>query len=142
MDEIEKKMFTEKKNKVGRPVEWTEERIADLADKLEEWAKQPDSFALVQFCRNQKIQPNKLSKLARENEEFRSALSYTKTCLASRMIESLNSKDGNLHPAFFNRYIRLNDFFLDEFLKNQEKEQVSEINKHNVRIVDFSTIKK
>ena len=120
MEEIEKKIRSVEKKKIGRPKEWTEERIADLADKLEEWAEQENSYALVQFCRNQKIQPNILSKLARGNEEFRSALSYTKTCLASRMIESLNSRDGNLHAAFFNKYIRLNDFFLDEFLKNQE----------------------
>ena len=121
MEEIEKKISAEGKKNIGRPREWTEERIADLADKLEEWAEQENSYALVQFCRNQKIQPNILSKLARRNEEFQSVLMYAKTCLASRMIENLNSKTGKCHPIFFNRYIRAYDFLLDEFLKDQEK---------------------
>ena len=58
------------------------------------------------------------------------------------MIESLNSRDGNCHAAFFNKYIRLNDFFLDEFLKNQEKTETNEISKCVVKIIDFAKYKR
>lgn len=54
---------------------------------------------------------------------------YAKCEIGSRMIESLNSKDGNCHPVFFNKYIRTYDFLLDEFLKDQEKTQTDEVSK-------------
>lgn len=130
-----------KKNKGGRPKEWTEDRISDLAIKLLDWAAKPDSYALIQFCNAQNICASKLSNLAKENEEFREALSRAKTRIAARMIENINSRDGNCHPIFFSRYIRANDYFLDQFMKEQEKVECSDIGKHVIKIIDFSKMK-
>ena len=135
-------MTAEIKNKGGRPKEWTKERIAQLAEKLLSWANKANAFALIQFCANQNICPTKIPDLARESEEFREALMCTKAKLASRMIESLNSKDGNCHPVFFNKYIRVNDYFLNQFMKDLEKIEVNEMEKRIVNIIDFSKCKK
>lgn len=132
---------TEKKNAGGRPEEWTKEKIKELGRKLEEWARKHDSYALVQFYRDERLTRFKLRYIASKSESFLHSLMYTKFCLASRMIESLNKKDGNCHPVFFNKYIRANDLELDEFMKDQEKAETDEIKKHIVKIVDFAKYK-
>lgn len=134
-------MTETEKNKGGRPEEWTEEKIRALGIKLEEWARKHDSYALVQFYRDERLTRKKIHYIASKNEKFLDSFMYTKACLASRMIESLNSKDGNCHPVFFNKYIRANDLELDEFMKTQEKTETDEITKHIVKIVDFAKYK-
>ena len=129
-------------NKGGRPKVWTEEKIADVALKIVKWAEESNAFALIQFCRKERIVPSKLSDLTKESEVFREALSYVKSILADKMIVSINSKDGRIHPAFFNKYIRLNDTILDMFMKDQEKVDNNEIAQNIVKIIDFSNIKK
>jgi len=130
------------KNKVGRPKEWTEDRISDLAVRLEEWTKKGTSYALVQFCHQERLCVSKLSDLARENEEFLEALSRAKGALASRMIENINKKDGTCHPIFFSRYIRANDYFLDQSIKEIEKPETEETTKPVIRFIDFASLKK
>jgi len=132
----------EPKNVGGRPKEWTEERISETADKLLKWADKANSFALIQFCANNRFVPSKMGDLARENEGFREALMLTKAKLANRIIVSINSKDGNVHPVFFNKYIRANDYLLDLHLKDIEKAETAEITKRVVKIIDFASLKK
>lgn len=143
MKEIEKKPHIVKKaKKMGRPPKWTEEKIGDMIYYLLDWIEKENSYALIQFCCHQCITKGQLTHLVEKSEDFARALSYAKSRIASRMIENINSKDGNCHPAFFNKYIRANDFLLDAFFKDQEKTQINEMNKRDVRIVDFSTYKK
>ena len=123
-------------------MEWTDNRIADTADELLKWAEKTNSYALIQFCADENLQPNKLAKLAKESELFQSALMLTKAKLASRMITHINSKDGGCHPVFFNKYIRVNDWLLDQHLKEVENTEVSELTKRVVKIIDFSSLKK
>ena len=141
MEQDRKRKLVEKP-KMGRPLKWTDEKINELAKKLEEWCKEPNAYALVQFCARERLNPTKLYLFAGKHEEFKEALSYAKSSIASRMIENLNSKSGNCHPAFFNKYIRYNDVLLDAFLKEQEKTQVEEMNKRDVRIINFADYKK
>ena len=126
------------KRKMGRPLKWNDDNIEDLASKLVEWAEKDNSFALIQFCKEQKMQPNRISKLCAVSEYFKSALMYAKSCLASRMIESLNSKNGKCHPVFFNKYIRINDFLLDEFMKAQEKSEKENDIKYLIKTINFA----
>ncbi|KKL70488.1 hypothetical protein LCGC14_2104380, partial [marine sediment metagenome] len=39
------------------------------------------------------------------------------------------------------RYIRANDYFLDQFMKEQEKTESSDTANHLVKIIDFSSLK-
>jgi hypothetical protein len=138
MAEIEKPV----KKKNGRPTEWTDEKIEKLGNKLEEWAVKDDSYALIQFCRDERIGKRKIHYLSLKSENFMNALMYTKACIASRMIENLHSKSGKCHPVFFNKYIRYNDFELDEFLKDQEKQEKQEGLNYLIKTIDFSKTKK
>lgn len=135
-------MTTQAPKTRGRPKFWTEDKIDTLAIDLIEWAKKDNSYALVQFCAETALIPEKFSKLAKENEEFRQALMYVKSILASRMIESLNLKDGRIHPVFFNKYIRLNDLILDEHCRELEKKDAESVAQHIIEIIDFSKIRK
>ena len=141
MEESRKKKLVEK-TKMGRPVTWTDEIIEELADKLIKWAENENSFALAQFYRDEKITRTRLHYLASKSPNFKDALMYTRYSLASRMIESLIFKDGRCHPVFFNKYIRYVDVDLDAFMKEQEKTQVEEMNKRDVRIINFADYKK
>ena len=130
------------KAKIGRPTKWTAEKIDEITNSLLEWVEIENSYALIQFCSYECITRHQLTHLSAKSPEFSSALSYAKAKIASRMITNINSKDGNCHPAFFNKYIRANDFLLDAFLKDQEKTQITEMNKRDVRVIDFSKYKK
>jgi len=132
----------EPKKTMGRPKVWTDEKIDDYGDRLIKWAEKTDSFALIQFCAQENMVPSKIGNIARENENFRAALMITKAKLASRMIRKLNSKEGGCHPVFFNKYIRVNDWLLDQHLKEVENTEVTELTKRVVKIIDFSSLKK
>ncbi len=124
--------------KVGRPKFWTEEKIKVLGDDLIKWSKKDDSYALIQFCAEKMLIPSKIPDLAKENEKFHEALMCVKAILAARMIEKVNAKPSKIHPSFFNKYIRLNDYLLDQHLKELEKEIGKDLSNTIVKIINFS----
>lgn len=74
---------------VGRQRTWTEETIVEFADKLIEWAKQPDSFHLADFSVNElKKAPNYINELASRYPCVAEALDCARSLLGARYIKN------------------------------------------------------
>lgn len=71
------------KNPGGRPVEWTDEIIEAMGDRLVEWAQGDTSFYLETFCKIERTYPQKLSELAGKNKKFAEDLKIAKAASAS-----------------------------------------------------------
>lgn len=76
----------------GRPIEWTEDRIYDLADKLLIWAKIPDSKYLERFCADNETYPQKLSEISKgegdANRYFSEAHKIARSCCAANLADA------------------------------------------------------
>lgn len=142
MDEIENESIQKEKNKIGRPKIWDEHKAEDLTKKLLEWAEKTNSFAIIQFCKENKLAPQRYYELIKKSEIFSDASTYARLCIGSRIVENINSKEHVCHPAFFNKYIRSNDIFLDNHLKENEKNFSQELGEKVVKIIDFAKYKK
>jgi hypothetical protein len=76
------------KNPGGKPKEWTDERISDLADKLEEWAASGDAKFLETFCQENQTYPQRLSEFAKDNAKFAEVLKIAKAACASSIAKA------------------------------------------------------
>lgn len=79
------------KNKGGRPPKWTKEKIEGLIGNLEEWAQHPSSLVLEQFCAQNGLYPELISRFADRNERFSQALKRAKASCVSHAVEALAS---------------------------------------------------
>jgi hypothetical protein len=86
------------KNPGGRPVEWTDERIEELAESLWIWCQEHTACYLETFCAQQRTYPQKLSELATRSPKFSEALKVAKASCASHLAEA--TAGGEVPPAF------------------------------------------
>lgn len=82
----------------GRPKVYTDEILAELAEKLEDWARQHTSCYLETFCRDNYLWPERLAEFAKENPRFASALKFARSSLACNLAEA--TAGGEMPPAF------------------------------------------
>lgn len=86
------------KNPGGRPVEWTEDRILELAAALEKWSQAHTSCYLETFCATHRTYPQRLSEFAEKNPKFAEALKVAKASCAAHLAEA--TAGGEMPPAF------------------------------------------
>lgn len=129
-------------NPVGRPREHDREKIAD---DMIEWARKDDSINLNKFCAYYEpiIPPSKISRWAKEDEEFRQAYESAKMFLAFRREEMLNNE--MLHVKAYDLNATVYDYFLDEkktetakFEASLRKEEDSKHQNITINLTDYS----
>lgn len=86
------------KNRGGRPIEWTGERIDALGDALVRWARLHTSCYLESFCAQNHTYPQKLTELAALSEKFSESLKVAKSSIAAHIAEA--TAGGEMPPAF------------------------------------------
>lgn len=87
--------------KGGRPRRYSEEDIEKLADELIDWMKDESHFWFKDFCLERGINPNLMTKLARENEKFSEAYELVKDMQESRVFKGALMKNFNPTMAKF-----------------------------------------
>lgn len=107
--------MTEIKNPFGRPREWD---LDEMAYKLIEWVKKPDSINLCGFCAENMLSPSYISRWAKENYSFCQAYEYVKAQLGDRREKMLNEE--SLHVKAYD----LNAKTYDHFLKEEHRQDL------------------
>ena len=74
--------------KPGRPIEYTEERIKDLADGLRAFMDKPDNFWLKDYALQMGMDPARLSELAEKDDYFSQAYRWAKAMQESKLAKS------------------------------------------------------
>lgn len=98
--------MTEKKNKGGRPVTWTEEKRDKLCDVFEEWLVNPKHFWFKDFIYEQKMHLDTWHKIAKENPRLRGLIKKAKLKQQNFLVKGgLFSKT---HPGFTQFLLRTN----------------------------------
>ena len=85
------------KNPGGRPPEYTQAVIEDMADRLIDWAQNNDALYLESFCKRERTYPQRLSEFAKNNEKFAEALKIAKNANAANIGEAVAA--GEIPPA-------------------------------------------
>jgi hypothetical protein len=94
-----------KKGEGGRPREWTDELIEEMADRFETFMGRPDSIWYEDFCLEQGINPVLLGKWAKVNERFGEVYEKSKSWQKSKLV-----KGGllNNYNASFTKFVMAN----------------------------------
>lgn len=89
------------KIKLGRPQEWTEERIKVEADALFEWADSSKATSLELFCRSrpEKYTRSHIYLMVHRSETFRDAFLYAREQIAGNREDAVAS--GRMHQAVY-----------------------------------------
>lgn len=99
------------RDKAGRPIEWTDERIIEKAESLERWIvaahKSKKEFWFKDWCFDEGVVPSLCTKLAKMNERFREAYE-----LAKEWQESIISKGalGKKLDSGFSKFYLINRY--------------------------------
>tara|TARA_R110000868_G_scaffold185920_2_gene428005 strand:+ start:251 stop:700 length:450 start_codon:yes stop_codon:yes gene_type:complete len=113
----------------GRPIEWTDERIEDLADKLLFWCRQDDSIMLTKFCADNEIIASELSHFEENNNKFAKALKLAKLNIAARREQMVNEEKMNY--GVYQRYQAMYDPLIHKH-ERAEKAYEAELKKQIV----------
>ena len=70
----------------GRPKEWTPELIEEMADRFNAFMNRPDAIWYEDFCLEQGIDPDLLSKWAKTNERFNGVYIRSKVWQKSKLV--------------------------------------------------------
>jgi len=83
---------------LGRPREWTDERIEKEADAFWEWLQLPTSFWFSQFATERGYPDKYIVDFAKRNENFRSVYEYAQTWQKNRLVMGglLNKFNSNM----------------------------------------------
>lgn len=89
----------------GRPKEWTDALIEEIADRFDAWMDRPDSIWYEDFCLEHGLDPDLLSKFSKKNEKFRGVYIKSKVWQKSKLV-----KGGlfNLYNASFTKFVMSN----------------------------------
>lgn len=83
---------------MARPLKWTKEKVKKLAKDLDQWRTRPDAIVLEQFCNENDIYPELISRLENKKEEdeqtyfhpeFRQALKRARAAGVAHAVEAL-----------------------------------------------------
>lgn len=82
----------------GRPVEWTDELIEEMADKFKEWMSRKNSLWYEDFALEMGLDPDLLSVWAKQNEKFAGVYKKSKFWQKSLLIRGglLNKFNANI----------------------------------------------
>jgi hypothetical protein len=89
----------------GRPKEWTDSLIEEMADKFDTWMQRPDSIWYEDFCLEEGIDADLLSKWAKLNTKFSGVYRKSKMWQKSKLV-----KGGllNLYNSSFTKFVMSN----------------------------------
>jgi len=114
--------------KMGRPVEWTEERIAKEADDFLEWAKKPDSYSFEKFCcyRKEPYNRQRLYELTHQNKHFADVFLTVKDMVRQNREEAcannkFNTAVYNRTASFYDREQSLTNETLSGHIKDMDR---------------------
>lgn len=93
----------------GRPKEYD---LDSLAQALSEWSQKDDSLNLLEFCNEQDLLAEYLSRWAKENVDFEQALKKAKQQIATRREKLVNKNAFNY--GIYQRGQAMYDIFLHE----------------------------
>ena len=73
--------------KGGRPKEWTEDLINEMADRFEAFMSRQDKIWYEDFCLEQGIDPDLLTKWSKTNEKFNGVYVKSKMWQKSKLVK-------------------------------------------------------
>ena len=82
-------------NKIGRPIEWTPDRIAEETKALIKWSANPENYYLTRFLAERKLDTAHLDRFAKYDESFCLALKHAKQLQECKLVELAISKKGD-----------------------------------------------
>lgn len=81
--------------KIGRPIEWTPERIEIERLALEKWIKNPKNYYFMAFFNERRIAHETVERLAREDSAFCVTLKLARAMQEQRLVELAITKKGD-----------------------------------------------
>jgi len=91
--------------KGGRPREWTHDLIEEMADRFEAFMSRPDSIWYEDFCLEQGIDPDLLTKWSKINEKFNGVYVRSKVWQKSKLVKGGLLNDYN---SSFTKFVMAN----------------------------------
>lgn len=83
--------------KIGRPIEWTPERIEDERIALEKWINNPKNYFFTAFLNQRKLGPEQIERFARDSQSFCETYARARRVQEERIVEAALTRkfDGN-----------------------------------------------
>lgn len=90
----------------GRPPYWTDERIEEEAEALEEWLKVKGNYYFYEFIYLRDLQEDYPSRWAKKNERFNKA--YRKARIKQQLVIGKNALAKNFDSGFSKWFLQCN----------------------------------
>ena len=133
MDRNDKGQFAEgNKLSPGRPREWTEEKLDDLAESLLDWVdkarKQNKLILLSEWCFDNGVLQQAVPRYSSYSVKFKEAYQWAKAWQEQRVSKGALTKE--LEPRFSQFFLAVNHgWTLDKDRENKEDKQKSNLEK-------------
>ena len=96
--------------------------LDQMAKDLVAWSEKDTSLFLLQFCRDKKTHPQRVSEWEKNSPTFAEALRIAKVNICCRQYEKLHDKSNPLNYGLFMRLLAMNDSFVYAY-EDREKDK-------------------
>ena len=128
--------MTKPKKKLGRPTEWTPEKLEKLGKELHDYCRRPDVWHVSEFEVGEKSQsPGWLNTIASRHANFRPILKGAQAILGQKMVKVSMEGGGNnwVIGKFVPMYLKdVDDFDEDKRDRQLDRELKKEKYKHEL----------